>query len=107
MMEKTARLLLFGGSFDPVHEGHLAAARFAQAQLAPCRVLFMPAATPPHKGGLQSKASDRLNMLRLATAGQPDFLVSDMELLRGGVSYSIDTVDGRRQPVYHPPMGGI
>lgn len=87
------RIGLFGGSFDPVHSGHLHAARAALEACALDRVVFVPAAEPPHKPGRRlADGEHRLAMLALATAGEPRFSVSPIELERGGRSYTIDTV---------------
>jgi len=84
---------VLGGTFNPVHEGHLAVARAASALLDLDRLFFIPASFPPHKrpSGLAS-GEDRLAMLRLAAAGVPGWEALDLELARGGVSYSVDTV---------------
>src|SRR5580698_2126236 len=87
------RLGLFGGSFDPVHFGHLLLAESCREQLALDHIWFMPAAVPPHKRDAHlTDASKRLDMLRLATGGEPAFVVSTIELDRGGVSYTVDTL---------------
>ncbi len=84
---------LFGGSFDPIHEGHLAAARAAQGSFDLDEVLFMPAAQPPHKLGVGlAPGAHRLEMIRLAIAGEPTWAVSDLELQREGPSFTLDTV---------------
>ena len=94
MNEKTIeRIGVFGGSFDPVHMGHLTIAQDAVEQLELDRLIFVPAAVPPHK---QEKTlavgQQRFEMLQLATEGNLSFEVSDMELRRGGVSYTVDTM---------------
>ncbi len=83
---------LFGGSFDPVHNGHVALARAAidQYQLNPCYVV--PAYRPPHKGQTEAPFADRLAMVSLAFADIPQVAVSDREAGRGGMSYTIETV---------------
>ena len=87
------RIGILGGTFDPVHVAHLRVAEEAREALALDRILFVPAATPPHKSGHRiSPAADRLAMLRLAVAGNPRFRVSPMEIERRGRSYSIDTL---------------
>jgi nicotinate-nucleotide adenylyltransferase len=84
---------LFGGTFDPVHNGHLAIAREALARFDLDRVLFVPAANPPHKlRGAAAPYEDRVRMTELACAGYPRFDVSRIEA--GTVrSYSIDTIE--------------
>jgi nicotinate-nucleotide adenylyltransferase len=85
--------LIFGGSFDPIHAGHLAVARAAARLLGADRVSLVPAADAPHKRGAASaSAADRLEMCRRATSGDPLFDVLDVEVRRGGVSYTIDTL---------------
>lgn len=87
------RLGLFGGSFDPVHYGHLRLARECRAQARLDEVWLMPAAVQPHKlGGPQASAEDRLRMLELAVADCPGLRVSRLEIDRGGVSYTVDTL---------------
>lgn len=88
------RLGILGGTFDPIHHGHLAIAEEAREALGLERVLFVPAAEPPHKAGRRiAPAADRLAMVELAIAGNPAFAVSRMELDRAGPSYSVDTVE--------------
>ena len=84
---------ILGGSFDPVHNGHLHVAVECRRRLALDRVLFIPACVPPHKRDVVlSDAEHRLAMVRLAVAGEPAFAVSDVELRRTGPSYSVDTI---------------
>jgi len=88
------RIGVFGGSFDPVHVGHLVVAEMAREQARLDRVLFVPAAIQPHKQQLElARAADRVEMLRLATGGHEAFAVSTLEIDRGGVSYTADTVE--------------
>jgi nicotinate-nucleotide adenylyltransferase len=87
------RVGILGGSFDPVHLGHLHAARAALDAFDLDRVVFVPAAQAPHKTDRPwADARDRMEMLRLAIQGEPRFEVSDIELCRGGVSFTIDTI---------------
>lgn len=87
------RIGLIGGSFDPIHLGHLIIARDAAEKLGLSEVVFIPAHTPPHKLDRERAASEhRLEMTRLATSGEPRYSVSDVEIARGGVSYTFDTV---------------
>jgi len=87
------RIGVFGGSFDPVHQGHLIVAECCREQARLDRVLFVPAATQPHKQDRQLAAPhQRVDMLRLATGGHDAFDVSTIEIDRGGVSYTVDTL---------------
>jgi nicotinate-nucleotide adenylyltransferase len=84
---------VFGGSYDPVHNGHLLLATFAREQLSLDRVYFVPAARGPHRNSPPRAADEhRLAMLRLALGDEPSFFIDDLELRRGGVSYTLDTV---------------
>ena len=83
--------ILYGGSFDPVHNGHLAVARNARDAIA-ARVLLMPAADPPHKGPLHADARQRLAMLELAIDGERGLGIEACELDRDGPSYTVDTL---------------
>ncbi|HKV54066.1 MAG TPA: nicotinate-nucleotide adenylyltransferase [Candidatus Binataceae bacterium] len=87
------RVGLFGGSFNPIHLGHLRAAEEDREAMRLDLVYFIPASSPPHKpsNGLAS-ADHRLEMVRLATKGNRHFMVSDVEVRRGGSSFTIDTV---------------
>ncbi len=86
----------FGGSFDPVHNGHLAIARAARAAFA-AEVALIPARDPPHKDTTQATAEQRTQMLNLAVAGERGLTVDARELSRSGPSYTVDTlVDLRR-----------
>jgi nicotinate-nucleotide adenylyltransferase len=87
------RIGLFGGSFDPVHLGHLLVAEAARQELGLTRLFFVPAAQSPFKPERQpTPARERLRLLRLALAGWHWCEIDEQELKRGGVSYSIDTV---------------
>jgi nicotinate-nucleotide adenylyltransferase len=87
------RIGILGGSFDPVHAGHLHVARVAGRELGLGRVLFVPAAQSPHKLDRElADASDRLAMLEIALEGEPTWEICTLELERGGPSYTIDTL---------------
>lgn len=86
------RIGLLGGTFDPIHAGHLAAAKAAIDCEALDRVLFAPAAQPPHRPPAVARAEQRLEMCRLAIAGESRFEVTDLELTRTGPSYTVDTL---------------
>ena len=89
-----ARVGVLGGSFNPVHYGHLLLADEIVEALGLDRLLFVPAAAPPHKpAGQLAPAADRCEMVRLAIAGHPQLAVSDLELRRPGPSYTVDTLE--------------
>jgi nicotinate-nucleotide adenylyltransferase len=88
------RLGLFGGSFDPVHYGHLLLAECCREQCHLDAVWFVPAAVPPHKQDRTlSSAADRIEMLKLAIGGHDVFDVYTGEVDRGGVSYTVETLE--------------
>ena len=85
---------MLGGTFDPIHVGHLALARAAVDQIGLERLLLVPAGQPPHKpAGAVASGEDRLAMIRLAIAGDPRLAASRIELDRPGPSYTVDTVE--------------
>ena len=87
------RIGVFGGSFDPVHLGHLILAENCRQQANLDQILFVPCAMSPHKlDGAHGTDRQRLEMLDLAIGGHRDFVRSDMEIKRGGVSYTVDTL---------------
>jgi nicotinate-nucleotide adenylyltransferase len=87
------RIGLFGGTFNPIHYGHLRAAEEDREAMRLDLVYFVPAASPPHKTDSDLVSPDhRLQMVRLATKGNRHFMVSDVEVRRSGTSYTIDTV---------------
>ena len=87
------RLGLFGGTFDPVHFGHLLLAEQCREQCELDAVWFLPAGSPPHKQGEEiADGRQRTELLELAAAGHAAFSVNDMELKRAGPTYSVDTL---------------
>ncbi len=88
---------ILGGTFDPIHDGHLAAAGAAMECAHLDRVLFVPSAQPPHRGAAVASAGDRLAMAKLAVGGQRGFAVSDVEIRRGGASFTVDTIHELRR----------
>ncbi|HZS34684.1 MAG TPA: nicotinate-nucleotide adenylyltransferase [Methylomirabilota bacterium] len=89
------RVGILGGTFNPIHVGHLVFAESFRERLALDRVLFVPAGQPPHKSPADlAPALHRYAMVTLAVAGHPAFVVSPVELERPGPSYSVDTVEG-------------
>ncbi|MGE0609376.1 MAG: nicotinate-nucleotide adenylyltransferase [Pirellulales bacterium] len=92
------RLGIFGGTFDPVHYGHLLLAECCREQCRLDEVWFLPAATPPHKQEADHTPGEaRVDMLRLAIGGHAEFSVSTHEIDRGGVNYTVDTLAALRQ----------
>ncbi len=86
------RIGILGGTFDPIHLGHLAAARAAADCAGLDRVLVIPSARPPHRRNALASPELRLEMSRLAVDGDPRLEVCDVEVRRGGVSYTADTL---------------
>ena len=87
------RLGVFGGTFDPIHLGHLILAEQARERLRLDEVLFLPAAAPPHKQSREiTSGARRLEMVELAIAGNACFSASDLEWRREGLSYTVDTL---------------
>ena len=80
---------VLGGTFDPIHLGHLRAAENAREALALDEVVFVPAGSPPHRGQPLTSGVDRYAMVALATASHPAFVASDVELFRDGPSYTV------------------
>ena len=100
-MNETELTAVFGGTFDPVHSGHVGLADYLLKTGRAARVVFLPAPHPPHKAGLEpAPFADRAAMLRLAIAGRPGMSVSEMESERQGPSYTVETLDilKRRYP---------
>jgi nicotinate-nucleotide adenylyltransferase len=89
---------IIGGTFDPIHHGHLILAREAVEQLGLERMLFVPAAVSPHKLNWRlSDAETRFAMVRAAIEGEPGFMLEDCELHRPPPSYTIDTIEDLRR----------
>ena len=102
-MTTSRRLGVLGGTFDPIHLGHLDAARAARRALDLDDVLLMPARVPPHKASAPlASAWHRFAMAALAASDQPDLRVSDIELLEAGPSYTARTLDRLAQAGYRP-----
>lgn len=88
------RVGIFGGTFDPIHVGHLRAAEEVRELFSLDRIYFVPALIPPHKraDGVTS-SENRLHMVKRALRNNPFFRLSEIEMKRGGISYSIDTIE--------------
>src|SRR5260370_29124570 len=93
------RLGIFGGTFDPIHIGHIAAAGAAMESAHLDRLIFIPSAQPPHRAAATAPAEDRFAMTNLAMQREPRFALSDVEVTPGGKSYTADTLtELARQP---------
>lgn len=103
-MKNTAPVGIFGGTFDPIHHGHL---RLAQEALEQCKlgsVRFIPSGTPPHRGAPLASAEQRLQMVRLALQGQRDFVIDEREVYRSDPCYSVDTLKTLRAELGAQPL---
>ncbi|MCI0499491.1 MAG: nicotinate (nicotinamide) nucleotide adenylyltransferase [Planctomycetales bacterium] len=92
VMDNRQKIILFGGSFDPIHTGHLRVAQHTQQALDAQQLIFIPARRSPHKRRLEADGVHRLAMIRLAIVGLAGIGVSDCELCRPEPSYTLDTV---------------
>ena len=92
-IEISGKIGLFGGTFNPVHLGHLRSAEEIREEFNLAKVIFVPAHMPPHKPDDIIPAEHRFEMVRLSVQGDPFFGVSDIELKRKGNSYSFETID--------------
>ncbi|HSN38565.1 MAG TPA: nicotinate-nucleotide adenylyltransferase [Burkholderiales bacterium] len=97
MSTATAPIGVLGGTFDPIHFGHLRLAQEIGQALKLGEVRFIPSGTPPHRGAPAGPAADRLAMVRLAVAGNALFTVDDREMKRAGPGYMVDTLAGLRR----------
>jgi nicotinate-nucleotide adenylyltransferase len=98
---------IFGGTFDPIHYGHLRPVTEVADALGLQQVRFVPAAAPPHRPPPIASAADRLRMVELAVAGRAVFRVDDRELRRSGPSYTVDTLTSLRAELGATPFGLI
>jgi nicotinate-nucleotide adenylyltransferase len=96
VLQNVRRLGVLGGTFDPIHYGHLQIAEEARERFALDAVLFIPTGEPPHKPAGQANAEQRFLMAELATADNPRFAVSRLEIDRPGPSYTADTLEALR-----------
>lgn len=92
-------IAIFGGTFDPVHFGHLRSALEVREALNVSTVRFVPSCIPPHRDVPQTTPAQRLEMLRLAVSGEPGFEIDERELLREGKSYTVDTLRSIREEI--------
>ena len=98
---------VIGGTFDPIHYGHLRTAFEILEALRFDEVRFIPCGDPPHRGATTADAKARLEMVRVAAAGQSGFVVDDRELRRDGPSYTVDTLIALREEFPHQSLGLI
>ncbi len=99
-----AMTVIFGGTFDPVHYGHLRAASELRAILAVNDFRLLPAGQPPHRDSTQAAGQHRLDMLRLALRDHPDLTVDAREIRRSGPSYMVDTLSELRDQLGDRPL---
>ncbi len=104
MKGEAGTLGVLGGTFDPVHHGHLRLALEALHQLELRRVLLVPANVPPHRGAPRASGEERLAMLNRAVAGVPRIAVDERELLRPGPSWTCDTLEALRTEAPTRPL---
>lgn len=105
MANASERIGIFGGSFDPVHCGHLLVAQAAMEELSLSRLFLVPAAQSPFKPqAAPAPAAERLRLLRLALVGQTRYEIDEQELHRGGTSFTIDTVRDYRRRFPHADL---
>jgi len=104
MVSLPAPVGLFGGSFDPVHVGHLRTAWELLTDLHLAEVRFIPSRVPPHRAATIASTALRLGMLEASIAGQSGFVVDDCELRRDGPSYTVDTLIGLRASLPQTPL---
>ncbi|MBN2281294.1 MAG: nicotinate (nicotinamide) nucleotide adenylyltransferase [Candidatus Marinimicrobia bacterium] len=91
-------LCIFGGTFDPVHNGHIRLANFVQEELGVDKIIFVPSYLPPHKPeNIYTSFRQRYEMLEIATRDNPDFIISTIEMEMQGVSYSYLTIEALRK----------
>ena len=100
----TGPIAILGGTFDPVHNGHIGLAEDVRRALALSEVRLVPAGDPPHRGGPVASGQDRVAMLRLAVAGHPGLVVDPREVARLGKSYTVLTLEELRQEAPLRPL---
>lgn len=96
---------IFGGTFNPIHNGHIQLAKQALDKLALDEVHFLPCANPVHRGAPQVSSTDRLNMINLAIAAEDRFVANTLELDRGGASFMVDTLREVREKYPNKSIG--
>lgn len=104
MQATTKPIGIFGGTFDPVHYGHLQVANEAYKQLNLQKIKFIPCNQSPHKEQPIATPAQRVAMLELATENHPEFTIDTREIVRGGKSYMIDTLTSLKQDYPNTPL---
>lgn len=102
MPDTTSPVLIYGGSFDPPHRGHVQLPEIVRTVIGASKILYIPAGTPPHKSRRVTPAPHRLAMLQLALTDQTETEISTIELDRDGPSYTVDTLESLR---CYPELG--
>ena len=95
---------ILGGTFDPVHHGHLRLALECLHAADLAEISLIPAYTPPHRSTVSASATQRMDMLQLATNAADELITDDIEITRGGVSYTVETVQALRQHYGDTPI---
>jgi len=95
---------VFGGTFDPIHFGHLRSALEIRESLGLKEIRFIPCRIPPHRDEPLADSMQRLAMVRAALAGQPDMILDDREIKREGPSYMVDTLESLRSEITTEPL---
>ena len=98
-MPRASGIAIFGGTFDPIHFGHLRSALEVREALDVSAVRFVPSYIPPHRKAPSATPAQRLDMLRLAIAGQAGFEIDERELAREGKSFAVDTLNSIREEI--------
>ncbi len=97
-------IAILGGTFDPIHNGHLRLALQMRDHLGLERILLVPSARPPHRSSPGATPGQRAKWIRVATAGEPGLQLDDRELIRPGVSYTVDTLESLRAELPSTPL---
>ncbi|MFV0520589.1 MAG: nicotinate (nicotinamide) nucleotide adenylyltransferase [Lachnospirales bacterium] len=101
---RNSKMLIFGGTFDPIHMGHLIIANRIKEKYHFSKVFFLPSGMPPHKANTFSDKEDRLTLLKLAIQDNPSFEVLDLEIKKDGYSYTIDTIEEIEKRYNYPDI---
>jgi nicotinate-nucleotide adenylyltransferase len=100
-------IAILGGSFDPIHNGHIELAGIVSQQITNAEIYFVPCGNPVHRAPFQASAYNRVEMIKLAIAGHPNWHVDTYEIDRAAPSYTIDTLKYFRQKLPNAPIGFV